>query len=212
MTANAAGYYLGPINEIGAFGIVTFWPGGGGTGVYMAYVFDGSNVVERQLGVIDRNPQTLELEGTGIKIAARYAVFVSDPIRDQVEQLRRELAYIGPDSSRLVGEATTITSHELSARYGINVEPKTYREALREQFAETAATPEAGSSVGPSERQRPAPSPTALPRSDSPSVLQTIPPDKPTARAFNIKLWVSVGGAVAIVALTLFLRRGKNKH
>lgn len=129
---NPDGFYLGKISEIDGYGIVKFSPAGGGEGAYTAYIFDGSRIVERNLGSIERNRTTFELEGRGIEIAAKYSRFVSDAIRGRVEQLRTTQGFQSPEPSAFISNVKVIRSEELAGKYGITVEAKTFQQALQE--------------------------------------------------------------------------------
>ncbi|MBX7156890.1 MAG: hypothetical protein K1X66_00690 [Verrucomicrobiae bacterium] len=133
------GFYLGRIDEINAYGIIKWGTAGGGTGGYTAYIFDGEKIIEKDLGYIRRNEKTYELEGKGIEIAAKYFTSVSDTIVDKVERLRAERGY-KPNRSAFVSSAKEIGSDELSRKYGVRVDPRTYEQALDDEMAKESKT------------------------------------------------------------------------
>lgn len=109
MTFSAGGFYLGEIPEMGRYGLVTFWPGGAGEGVLLAYVYDGSTIHKAQIGEVRHDRVTRELKGT--------------------ELLRQ---YFGKNA--VVGEdvIAPISAQELAKKYSVSVEAKTYEQVLRE--------------------------------------------------------------------------------
>jgi hypothetical protein len=63
MTFSPRGFYLGPIDDLGDYGLVTFKPAGGVEGMLSAYLFDGVAVREIQIASVTRDPQSGELRG-----------------------------------------------------------------------------------------------------------------------------------------------------
>lgn len=210
LTASPEGFYLGPIDEVHAFGIVTFWPGGGGSGVYTAYVFNGASIADHQLGTVDRNPQTLELEGNGVQMAAKYTISVADSLRDQVERLRADGAYAAPDPAHIVTHPTTISSNELSERYGVTVQGKTYQQALEEEISapDTATMVEA--SQTPSTLPDLATSPGKSTSPASSAAPTTADKDSPS-RCSALRMWAAVVAILAIISALVLVRRGKGR-
>ena len=131
VTLPPQGFYLGQIDDIDSYGIVKFATAGGGEGAYKAYFFDGDKIIEKKLGSIERNKNTLLLEGKGIENTAKYSLIVSDLLRDQVEQLREARGILAPDASKFISEAQIISSKELADKYGVIVESTTYLSALQ---------------------------------------------------------------------------------
>src|SRR2546423_2725615 len=208
ITVSPTGFYLGAIDETNGYGIVSFWPAGGGTGRYGAYSFDGSKINETQLGAIDRNPQTLQLAGNGIEIAAKYSMSVPDALREQGERFRREHGIKMPDPAAFVTQVDTIGASDLSEQYGVKIEAKTYEQALAESW----------SSHGP--QSVPAtPRASGTPQTASPSVTATENPiSAPSASASapsaasrestspgwsGVALWIT--GIIGLLAIVAFV-------
>jgi len=64
MTFNPKGFYLGPIDDLGDYGLVTFRPAGsGGEGMLSAYLFNGNTVREVEIASVTRDPQSGQLQG-----------------------------------------------------------------------------------------------------------------------------------------------------
>ncbi len=112
------GFYVGQVEEIGAYGAVTFYPGGGGTGSYSAFVFDGLKITENIIGSRRRDPATGEMTGPYL-----------------------EDKYFGERAKAVLNSLTTIGADELEAKYGITIDPRTSVEALTEEMANRAKTP-----------------------------------------------------------------------
>jgi hypothetical protein len=133
----STGFYLGPITETNGYGIVIFWPGGGGTGGFVAYLFNGSTITEKPLGAIERNPRTAELEGKGIEIAAKYSLSVSDVLRDRVERFRSEHGIKAPDPASFITRVQTISAADLAKKYGVKIEAITYEQTFASEAQAT---------------------------------------------------------------------------
>jgi hypothetical protein len=194
-----SGFYLGKIEELNRYGIVTFYPAGGGTGAYIAYLFDGATISETPLGSIERNPATRNIEGAGIELAAKYSASPSDAIREEIEGFRASHGIKPPETSSFVAAAQGISADELARRYNIKVESMTYRQALegliaQNKTAERAATPRP-QSAPPS-----ATSPSYSAASDTPSVA-TASPDSAAAATPRHSIWPWVIGIFAAVVL-----------
>lgn len=185
MTFSPSRFYVGNIDEINRYGLVTFGPSGAGEGVLRAYLFDGSAIQEAQIVAVTRDQQTTELTGK--------------TVLDK---------YLGEKATSGDEVASVIDAAELTQKYGITVQPKTYREAVHELLmaqntsaAQPAATPSAATPV-PS-----TPAPTAIPAASSPPpapVAQT--PAVPTERRVPVWPWV-VGILALIVIVALVLKR-----
>jgi hypothetical protein len=175
------GTYIGPIDEIGSYGIVTFFPGGGGTGGFAAYVFDGNTIREIPLGSIERHAATGELNDKGLELMAKYSSSPPDAVQDPVEQFRTRHAIKAPDFSALTSQTEALGATELGQKYGINVDPKTYEQALREGPAFSTPRGFSPRSTARSTAPRPTPLPSA---SGYPNVGIVLTPS-PTATAEN---------------------------
>jgi hypothetical protein len=102
-------FYVGPVEELSRHGLVTFWPGGGGTGVLLAYTLEKGKIKESTIGEVDRDRRTGELKGRG-----------------------RLNKYFGGNNPATQHKVQTISAPEFARRYGIKVESKTFSESLRE--------------------------------------------------------------------------------
>lgn len=107
-------FYVGPVEEIKRHGLVSFWRGGGGTGVLLAFTLEHGRVTETTIGEVDRDELTGELRG-----AARFN------------------RYFGKETPANHHEVQVILAPEFERRYGFKVESKTYDEYLREERTET---------------------------------------------------------------------------
>lgn len=56
-------FYLGPIDDLGDYGLVTFKPSTGGEGLLVGYLFDGKAVRAVDIAVVRRDPESYELRG-----------------------------------------------------------------------------------------------------------------------------------------------------
>lgn len=101
------GFYLGSISEAGAYGVVKFWPSGGGQGGITAYIFDGSALRQIELGQVARDPVTLELK--------RPSIWEK---------------YFGEKASRVTDKLKTLTSQDLTRKYGLKVQQRSYAESI----------------------------------------------------------------------------------
>lgn len=64
MTFNPKGFYLGPIDDLGDYGLVTFrLAGSGGEGMLSAYLFNGNTVREVEIASVTRDLQSGQLQG-----------------------------------------------------------------------------------------------------------------------------------------------------
>lgn len=101
------GFYLGPIEEAGAYGVVKFWPFGGGQGGITAHIFDGSALRQIELGEVARDPVTLELK--------RPSIWEK---------------YFGEKAIRVTDKLKTLTSQDLARKYGLKVQQRSYAESI----------------------------------------------------------------------------------
>ena len=109
-------FYVGPVDELKRHGLVSFWRGGGGTGVLLAFTLEHGNVTETTIGEVDRDELTGDLRGEA--------------------RLNR---YFGKDTPATRHEVQVILAPEFERRYGFKVESKTYDEYLREERSVTPA-------------------------------------------------------------------------
>ena len=114
MTFRGSRFYLGKIDQLnGQYGIVSFFPAGGGEGSFVANVFNGSSVQETKIGAIDRDPSTEQITGT--------------------ELMQR---YFGGPGDTGHPPVTTISAQELSKTYKIKNDSKKFGDAMREKHEE----------------------------------------------------------------------------
>ena len=111
-TFKADHFYVGKIDEIGKSGLVTFRPAGGGEGSVVAYVFEDGKVTQVQLGSINRD----ETASSSTKRA----------LLDK---------YLSPATTASAPPPTVIEALELTTKYNVQVQPKTYAETLSEAVA-----------------------------------------------------------------------------
>ncbi len=116
MTFSPERFYVGPISEIGKYGLVTFGPGGGGTGVVGAYIYDGSSIQGVMLSKV-----TGEIDAT-----------TGD--RKENQALKKYLLDKATDGDKVIMK---IGAKELAKKYGLKIESESYREALQNGFQET---------------------------------------------------------------------------
>ncbi|MBX7156892.1 MAG: hypothetical protein K1X66_00700 [Verrucomicrobiae bacterium] len=123
MTFHENQFYIGHIDELGQYGLVCFGPGGGGTGNFNAYLFDGEKITETIFARIERNEKTYKFE-------------------DNVLLKKRELFKKYLDDKMVRGKdiIQEIPIQELAKRYGLRVDPLTYEQALDEEMARESKT------------------------------------------------------------------------
>jgi hypothetical protein len=66
MTFNPKSFYLGPIDDLGDYGLVTFRSGTGGEGMLVSYLFNGTAVRQVEIASITRDPESGQLRGQAI--------------------------------------------------------------------------------------------------------------------------------------------------
>jgi hypothetical protein len=110
MVFSPSRFYLGQIDELGKYGLVTFWPGGGGTGVFMSYVYDGTSI-----------QQQVVTKETG----------AFDGAKQQDKAMKKYLHDKVTDGDSVVKK---IDAKELAAKYGLKIESKTYKQAMQDGF------------------------------------------------------------------------------
>lgn len=126
MTFSANRFYLGQIDEINGYGLLTFNPAGGGEGTLSAYLFDGAAVREVQIASVTRDSQTGELLDQ--PIVDKYMRSASDG-KEAIE---------------------SVDSDTLAKQYGLKVELKTSQQAAQELIATLPAQDTRPNSVSPS--------------------------------------------------------------
>lgn len=63
MNFSSRSFYLGPIEDLGDYGLVTFKPGSDGEGMLSAYLFNGVTVREIEIAQVTRDPESGGLRG-----------------------------------------------------------------------------------------------------------------------------------------------------
>jgi len=190
------GFYLGEIDEINRYGIIKFWPSGGGEGGYSVYIFDGEKITEIPLGALIRNRETLEIEGKGLEIAAKYSLIVSDAIYDQVQRLRADPEYHEIDTSKFVSAAQSVNTEILAEKYKIPIDPRTYQQAL---------TKEMNASSSPSESNlatvTPNTEPIVAPSRESQSTPTLDALSEPMKSKPSTVFWLWIIGTILLLAV-----------
>jgi hypothetical protein len=113
MTFSPGRFYLGPIDELGKYGLVTFGPGGGGKGVVFAYIYDGSTIQQAAISQVtgEMDPTTGDRKEN--KALKKY-------LHDKVTEGDSVIKKIG--------------AKELAKKYGIKIESESYQDALQNGF------------------------------------------------------------------------------
>lgn len=106
-TFNDGGIYVGRVEEIHAYGIVSYWSAGGGEGQIMVTTLKNGHMSERSLGAVERNRETGVTKG-----------------RELLDK------YFNRDANAPRQMAQEITAEELKEKYGLKVESETYSEYL----------------------------------------------------------------------------------
>jgi hypothetical protein len=117
MTFSPERFYVGPISEIGKYGLVTFGPGGGGTGIVGAYIYDGATIQGVMLSKV-----TGEVDST-----------TGD--RKENKALKKYLHDKVTEGDTVIKK---IDSKELAKKYGLKIEAKSYKDALKDGFQGTS--------------------------------------------------------------------------
>lgn len=188
MTFSPSRFYLGNIDEINRYGLVTFGPSGGGEGVLRAYLFDGSSIEETQIGAVTRDQQTRQLTGNA-------------PLKK----------YLGEEATLGDDIVIVIDADQLAHKYGVAVQPRTYREAVQElltaQNTAGAQSP-AAQALPTATPSTPPPTAALLASSPVPALAAT-----PTATSIinqRTPVWpwiLGIPALIALAALVLKLRR-----
>jgi len=119
-------FYLGPVDEIGSYGLVNFWPSGGGEGTIVAYTYDGHKVKEHQIGEVSLDQETKQYKG-----------------RELLEK------YLGDKATISDKVITFINISELTEKYGIKVQAKTYVQSLQDGSLDSQEIPVPNSTESP---------------------------------------------------------------
>lgn len=109
MTFSREHFYLGKIDELNEYGLLTFGPAGGHTGSITAYIDDGNSIRETSLTGVE-SVENLSKEGR--------------PFKKYLE----DKATNGADVIKV------IDAKELADKYGIHIEKESYRDALYSGF------------------------------------------------------------------------------
>lgn len=112
MTFSPGGFYLGNIDEINAYGLVTLGPGGGGEGTLSAYLFDGHDLREVEIGSVSRDRQTRELQGQAIVDKYMQKATVGDKAVESLD------------------------INTLAREYGIKIDPRSYLQVVQALYKE----------------------------------------------------------------------------
>lgn len=113
MTFSPSRFYLGQIDELGRYGLVTFWPGGGGKGIFLAYIYDGTSIQEQDVA----------------KVTGQV-----DPATGDRLQSKAEKKYLYDKVTKGDDVLKEIDAKELAAKYGLKIESKTYKQAMQDGF------------------------------------------------------------------------------
>jgi hypothetical protein len=100
MTFNPKSFYLGPIDDLGDYGLVTFRSGTGGEGMLVSYLFSGTSVRLVEIASVTRDPQSGQLRG--------------QPLVDKYMNQTAD----GADAVTSTNAAT------LARKFGVKVDPK----------------------------------------------------------------------------------------
>ena len=113
MTFSPERFYVGPISEIGKYGLVTFGPGGGGAGIVGAYIYDGSTIQGVMLSKV-----TGELDpATGDRKEDKaFEKYLTDKVTKGDDVIKK------------------IDAKELAKKYGLKIENESYEDALQNNF------------------------------------------------------------------------------
>ena len=115
-TFNDGGIYVGRVEEIHAYGIVSYWSAGGGEGQIMVTTLKNGHMSERSLGAVERNRETGVTKG-----------------RELLDK------YFKRDANAPRQMAQEITAEELRQKYGVKVESEKYSEYLERDSKERKA-------------------------------------------------------------------------
>ena len=172
MTFSRSRFYVGPL-EGGKYGLASFGPAGAGEGTMWGYVFEGNSIDQIKLGGVVLNRQTMKLEGE--EIVGKYL---------------GEKAITGDEVVQV------IQAKELAEKYGVKIDPRTYREALAEEM-QIAKNNQATTFVSPTQTT-PVTAATAPVQQPKPAVT---PP--PTLQAESPKSfpWPWIIGAILLLAV-----------
>jgi hypothetical protein len=112
MTFPGSRFYLGRIAELnGRYGVVSYAPGGAGEGSILADYLDGSTIVERKIGELERDYSNGQIKGT--KLLDKY---LGDG----------KLAHFSP---------RTMDAAELTKTYGLKKDSRNFEQAVREKYS-----------------------------------------------------------------------------
>ncbi len=176
MTFNSSRFYLGSIDELSRYGLVTFWPGGGGEGTLAGYLLDGATIREVQVAAVTRDAQNGELRGQEVLDKYMSKAVIGDTV------------------------TTSIDADTLARQYGIKIDRRTYREVAENLSRSQQAQPiEAPTTQATTNAQAPIiPTAAGSPRAESAAPQGATESHK--ARWFVVILVIA---AVAVIAVYL---------
>lgn len=125
MTFNSSRFYVGPIDELNRYGLVTFWPGGRGEGTLAGYLFDGATIRQVQVAAIVRDAENGEIRGQDILDKYMNKAVIGDEV------------------------AISIDAETMTKQYGVKVDAKTYRQMAEDLSQSQQAKPSESPSVSP---------------------------------------------------------------
>lgn len=125
MTFNSSRFYVGPIDELNRYGLVAFWPGGGGEGTLAGYLLDGGTIREVQVAAVVRDAANGEIRG-----------------QDVLDKYMNK-AVIGDDVT------ISFDAETMAKQYGVKVDAKTYRQVGEDLLQSQQAKPSESPSVSP---------------------------------------------------------------
>ncbi len=190
MNLNPDGFYLGPIDEINAYGVTNFFPSGGGEGGTGAYIYDGEKITEKTVGILKRDPLTREV--TGPNLFPKY---------------------FGEKAKAVLKSLTTIEPDELETKYGIKTDARTYAEAIAEEMANQAKSPPPAPPQAPVNKS-PVPPSIDVPTKTLPSTtpiaapIQQATQPEPVSKLRLLSLLAVISAAVGLIVI-LLRKKGK---
>jgi hypothetical protein len=107
ITFSGRALFLGPVDELHSYGLVTFWSAGAGEGQMIAYTIDKGKVQETKIGALER------IDGT-----------------DRMRGQRLFDKYANAGQGSVLPPIQEIHAREFVPRYGLPVEPITYAESF----------------------------------------------------------------------------------
>jgi hypothetical protein len=130
ITFNPKSFYLGPIDDLGDYGLVTFKSSVGSEGMLAAYLFNGATVREIEIATITRDPETGQLRGQAL-----------------IDKYMKQAA----DGAEAV---TSTDAATLARKLGMKVDPKGNPPAQPNPYSTSSAS-DSSSSAGPDQSSPP---------------------------------------------------------